>query len=313
MPSSAREDVDPIPVELQVELGAQDLVPDAKCVQELAARAIEAIAPGELQAALREAWADKRLLARHELHATPEDLPLFRVLDGTSLDLGKRRANGVLGVSGADQPGPRRPGLWGCVVIAQALAAATGGKIVDPNRKGMGGVAVEELLVRSDARVHVGRHICVPACAGPGRGTWLTTLGLRKFGVPELEMCAVQSKHVESAARLMAGVGQVLVDSDGPSLLSGRVPAALTVTLRELQWALGLRPTASTTGAKQWTRIGLRSRRVLPRCAPRIELLPAPGYRGSRRDWLSFALADLVGPPRRAAQERMANATKKSA
>ena len=68
MPSSASEPLDSIPlelqVELQVELRAQDVCPDAKCVQQLALRAIESFAPGDLQAELSEAWADGRLLAR---------------------------------------------------------------------------------------------------------------------------------------------------------------------------------------------------------------------------------------------------------
>jgi hypothetical protein len=185
--------------------------------------------------------------------------------------------------------------LWVCIVLGQALARATGGQLIDPARGELGGVPLEELEPTADLSVHVGRHICVPASPGLREGYWLTTLGLHNFGVPELEMQGVPRVQVENAARLMAGVGQKLSERELP--WTSR-EATLILCLAELQRALGLRPTPSATGAKEWTKVGLRPRRVFEDACARLELGPPGGYRGSRRDWLSFALADLLGPPR---------------
>lgn len=238
-------------------------------------------------------------LAEGPLRPPPAAL---RLMASASLDLGRRRRPCVLRVCARDRLGPARVGLWACVVLGQALARDTGGRLIDPARGVLGGVPLEALRPASDLRVHVGRHICVPASPGLHGGYWLTSLGLHNFGVPELELQGVPQAQVENAARLMAGVGQNLIERE--SRWSAREPT-LTLRLAELQRALGLRPTPSATGAKEWTQVGLRPRRVFDDATARLELGPPGGYRGSRRDWLAFALADLLGPPRsrRAARE----------
>ena len=213
----------------------------------------------------------------------------------SSLDLARRHRKQVLRVLGEDVPGPERPGLWTTILAAQGLAAVFGGHIVDPARGAVGGLPLEGLVPSDKARVHVGRHICVPAAPGLRGGSWLTTLGCRNFGLPELELHGIEPARVENAARLMAGVAQHLVEGHDPAR---PFPGTVTLTLGDLQRALGLRVGPSPAGARGWTRVGLQTRRVLDDDRGRLEVRAPGNYRGSRRDWIAFALADLLGPPR---------------
>jgi hypothetical protein len=288
-----------IRVEIHVDLPPGQPAPASSTFARLVEGRFRQLQFGSLREELSQLWRAGGLQISRRSRPRARAQPHLRLVEGRCLDLTHVRGEEVLVLASYDAPGPRRPGLWACILAAQALARHVGGTIVDPDRAGLGGVRVEDLAVPADARVRLGRHICVPTSPGPGSGSWLSTLGMGKFGLPELELHRVPTPQVESGARLMAGLGQSLLERTDLALCEGRFPGVATLTLRDLQRALGLRPMPSAIGAKEWTRVGLRTRRVLPGQDPRLELCPPPGYRGSRDDWMAFALADLVGPPRR--------------
>ncbi|MFV8749777.1 hypothetical protein ACNOYE_04410 [Nannocystaceae bacterium ST9] len=200
-----------------------------------------------------------------------------------------------------DRRGPRRPGLWAALCIAEAIAELVEGELVDPRRAGMGLRPRVGLRPPADARVHVVDHLGVPCSSmqgRQGRQRWLTTLGMAHFGLPDLEVEAVPGTMTEIAGRLLLGVAQHLVDGTAAAPRAGAGPREVLLTLGEMHWALGRDPQAMPLHqGRGWTRIGLA--REASRGWPELIRLQAPI--GSRRPatshWLTAAWLDLVGGP----------------
>jgi hypothetical protein len=57
----------------------------------------------------------------------------------------------------------------------------------------------------------------IHAVAGRGEGAWLHTHGLRRAGVPELEMLGVAAPHVQRASELLNAIGARLLDEPAPA------------------------------------------------------------------------------------------------
>lgn len=197
-----------------------------------------------------------------------------------------------------DRLGPRRPGLWTALCVAEALAERVGGELVDPRRAGFGLRPRAGLRPSPDARVHVVDHLGVPCSRTPGQRSrhWLTTIGMAHFGLPDLEIEAVPGPLHEIAGRLLLGVAQHLVDGTVAAPRRGAAARELLLTLGELLWALGHDPrTLPNRRGRGWTRIALarESGRAWPEL---ISLRPPAGarQRGSEH-WITAAWLDLVG------------------
>lgn len=244
--------------------------------------------------AVYAAWWERGWIDVEEVGATGLQRDPLALLGAGVTDLDRPRPARVLRVRAREAWGRCRPGLAAVSLAAQALGQRFGGRVVDRSLCGLaphpGG-----LRLRADALVHVGRHLRVPASFDPYGEMWLSTVGLAKFGGPELEMRRVPSELLEPAARVLAGVGQCLVDRGGPLDPSRlRHGLELCVTLAELQWALGLELGDRGEASPNWTRVWLRPAGPGGR---RLEVgAPGSAYRRAE-PWLRAALRDLVGMP----------------
>jgi hypothetical protein len=205
-----------------------------------------------------------------------------------------------------DRPGPRRPGLWAALCVAEAIAEFVEGELIDPRRASVGLQPRAGLRPPADARVHVVDHLGVPSSSTHGRQHWLTTVGLAHFGLPDLEIEAVPGTMTEIAGRLLLGVAQHLVDGTAAPPRTGAGPREVLLTLGEMHWALGRDPTAMPAReGRGWTRIGLA--RSASRGWPELIGLQAPiaARKPSAEHWITAAWLDLVGrpAPRRAQRE----------
>lgn len=197
-----------------------------------------------------------------------------------------------------DRLGPRRPGLWTALGVAEALAERLGGELIDPRRAGFGLRPRAGLRPPADARVHVVDHLGVPSSTMHGRTHWLTTIGMAHFGLPDLEIEAVPGPLTEIAGRLLLGVAQHLVDGTAAAPRIGAGPREVLLTLGELHWALGHDPQAmASRRGRGWTRVALA--REASRAWPELVGVRAPA--GARthdaQRWLAAAWLDLVGQP----------------
>lgn len=197
-----------------------------------------------------------------------------------------------------DRLGPRRPGLWTALCVAEALAERVGGELVDPRRAGFGLRPRAGLRPSPDARVHVVDHLGVPCSRTPGQRSrhWLTTIGMAHFGLPDIEIEAVPGPLDEIAGRLLLGVAQHLVDGTVAAPRRGCAAREVLLTLGELLWALGHDPrTLPSRRGRGWTRIALvrDSGRAWPEL---VSLRPPAGARQQAAEhWITAAWLDLVG------------------
>jgi hypothetical protein len=201
----------------------------------------------------------------------------------------------VIAVRCTDIPGPRRPGLWGALSVAHALADLTGGCVIDPRRSAASFGARARLRAPADGRVRAIHHLCVPCSRSRDREHWLSSVGMAHFGLPDLELVDVPEGEVERAARLLLGVAQHVIEAALAPPREGTREILLTVG--ELHWALGGEANAVpiSTG-RGWTRVALSFDRE--RAWPELLRLGPPS--GARRwgdggAWLRDAWADLFG------------------
>ncbi len=197
-----------------------------------------------------------------------------------------------------DRRGPRRPGFWAALCVAEALAELVEGEIVDPRCAGLGLRPRPGLRPPADARVHVVDHLGVPSSAMQGRRHWLTTIGMAHFGLPDLEIEAVPGTMTEIAGRLLLGVAQHLVDGTAAAPRPGAGPREVLVTLGEMHWALGRDPLAMPARlGRGWTRIGLARGPSRVGSWPELVSLQAPlgARRVAANHWITGAWLDLVG------------------
>lgn len=206
----------------------------------------------------------------------------------------------LLVVRCVDRRGPRRPGLWAALIVAEALAAILGGELVDLGVGAIGGRPRPR--PPADARVRVVDHLRLPSTASAGRRRWLSTRGMERFGLPELELASVPEAWVERGAQLLLGVAQHLVDSawtPPPTGARGGRRRELLLTLGELHWALGGDALGvPTTRGRGWTRVGLelafaRSWPARIRVVPPIDARPWQNMGA----WIDSVWIDLFGPP----------------
>jgi hypothetical protein len=214
----------------------------------------------------------------------------------------------LIAVSCEDRRGPRRPGLWAALSVAQALAERLDGVVVDP-RRGVELAGPSRLRAPACARVQGIDHLCLPSAREDDGRLRLASLGMAQFGLPELELGRVPEPLATIAARLLLGVAQHLIDAawiaPEPTTTTtttttshARAREAL-LTVGELHWALGGEPhSIPITHGRGWTRVAVeldagRGRPAALRIGPPL---------GARRwphvgAWLRDAWADLVGPP----------------
>jgi len=117
---------------------------------------------------------------------------------------------------------PPRSGLWSALSGALGIAEMLDGVIFDPDAL--------RIIAREEAArwfspmgfVSVSRHIIVPFSVGDSGLGWMTTRGLQKFGLPELELRDVPP-HLERIGHLMNGVAQLLIEEGFRAALRNRV------------------------------------------------------------------------------------------
>lgn len=290
----------PVRVELEVDLPRIEQ-PSTDDARTLLAQA------RELSRAALEVWADEgqeayatwleaqRIEFSLRARASARRQGRVRAIDASGLDLASRRTGTVLSIVAQDRVGPVREGFWAAMLAGDAIAAAMSGTLVDPARRGFGALRAVEMAPRADGRVHVGRHLIVPATLDDGGWATLCTLGLHKFGLPELELKRVPSNLIESSARVMAGVGQALLERSHP-MPRGAVHR-MELAIGHVQWALGLRPTALGEAPGRAV-IVLRETRATGSFGPRLRLEAPREFRGRHDTWPQHLLNALVGPPR---------------
>jgi uncharacterized protein YegJ (DUF2314 family) len=191
-------------------------------------------------------------------------------------------------------------GLWTATAAARAVARALDGVIFDPELPRLLPVAISAEPLPADGRVEVTEQIILPFSVDErGRG-WMTTKGLGKFGLPELEIRDVPANLDEMLMTLVNGMARHLIARTAREVNGGR-PARELLLEPEIRFALQEMagddadgPLEAPEGVRGWTTIRLQynpSRRG----SSFLTLLPPRGFRGTPGVWLNSLLEELFG------------------
>ena len=110
---------------------------------------------------------------------------------------------------------PPRVGLWAALAAARALASSlTGAVILDPEYPRLLPLNVANEPLPAEGHIRVVDHILIPYSTDPKTGLlWMTTKGMSRFGLPDLELKDVPPNLAPSLMPVINGVAQHLVES----------------------------------------------------------------------------------------------------
>ncbi|MBI3947197.1 MAG: DUF2314 domain-containing protein [Armatimonadetes bacterium] len=267
---------------------------------------LEAHAPEPMRMALRRcADSDqlRLLVGERDIVADPplEVLGWFR--PGELEERLFREATHAAVAVAADIVAPMRPGFWTAAAAARALAQALRGVILDPAIPRLLPLDAAERSIPDDGRIVVPDHILLPASPNRRGLIWMTSKGMARFGLPELEIRDVPPHLQDALANVMNGMAHhLLTESAALASQAGGPPAELVVgseirlTLDELLHARGAVGHAlPPEGARGWTMLGVRYR-AARRGDALLRLVPPPPFQGQHSVWLTSVLSDLLGP-----------------
>jgi len=184
------------------------------------------------------AWS-RREVARLEVH--PVDhmvLPSRSALASAGLGVDEAAhldaTTHAVVVGTVDRLLPPRPGLWWAIAAARGLARHLGGVIYDPELRAVLPVEVRDEPLPRDGAIDLREHLRV--AANPVRGGWwMTSHGLARFGLPDLEVCEVPGEVLFEAMGLVHRAAAAL-HGRARALALGGGPARLKLTSLHLPW-----------------------------------------------------------------------------
>jgi uncharacterized protein YegJ (DUF2314 family) len=190
--------------------------------------------------------------------------------------------------------------VWATLAVARAAALASGGVVLDPELPRVLPAEQHDAPLRGHGRVAVAEQIVVPT-SRRGDGTmWITTKGMRRFGLPNLEVRAVPPGLASDLVPVVDGVAQLLLDTAlGRAQEAGErgldalvLPRPLELTLGDVARSFGKEP----DGGGGRVAIALRwDGRGRDGMEPFVERVPPDAHVGDRGEWLYSVLRDLVG------------------
>ncbi|MGE3852950.1 MAG: DUF2314 domain-containing protein, partial [Planctomycetota bacterium] len=122
------------------------------------------------------------------------------------------RATHAYLISGHDLPTSPRVGFWTAQALARSLATATSGVILDVDCQR---ILPEEACSRSlpeSGEIRITEHTLVITSAQDDGRCWVTTLGMQRFGLPNLEVRGVPMSMTSVMAPLVNAVSTELIN-----------------------------------------------------------------------------------------------------
>jgi uncharacterized protein YegJ (DUF2314 family) len=227
---------------------------------------------------------------------------LLRTMGAGSEELRRlQRATHRIVVLSADRPGPPHYGLWSAIASSRALAGDLGGVILDPELPRLEPLGSHSQPLPPELRVQLGDHIVVPYSMDERGLGWMTTNGMRKFGLPDLQIEDFPPNLHDKLAILMNGMArrvfaelraQTADRPVRPEVL--QIGPEIRLSLQDFT-AEGEPPPKVLHGARGWTRVRLRYDPGRNSTTPFLTLLPPRGFRGDQGVWLNALLTDLFG------------------
>lgn len=212
-------------------------------------------------------------------------------------------ATHMVAIFAEDLPGPPRFGFWAALAAARALAEASGGVILDPDFPRLLKVDSYGEGLPANGRVQITDHILVPQSVDQRGLMWMTTKGVSKFGLPELEIRDAPPHLSEALGSLINGTAQHLIRQlwrlyaereEPPKELP--VGPEIRLGLEDVAAAYGGEEfTGPPEGTRGWAMLRLEFHPGRGKSDDFLRLVAPHGVREKHGVWLNGVLADLLG------------------
>jgi len=273
-------------------------------------------APAPLGEAVRgfaERFLTPEVQVRDALPEPPiEYLRLFRL--GELEERRLEEATHAIVIATPDILGHPRVGYWTALGAARALAQELGGVIMDADIPRVLPLDSHTQDLPGDAVLRPPDHIVIPHSVDERTGLgWITTKGLGRFGLPELQIRNVPTNLFTPLGSVVNGMCRRLLLETARCVEGSPSPprelvldAEFRLTLEDVLLAYGPQgdPIEAPPGARGWSLLGLRFERGRRGEDSFLTLLPPPGFRGTHAEWLNSLLEDLFAPEDQVANVR---------
>jgi uncharacterized protein YegJ (DUF2314 family) len=211
-----------------------------------------------------------------------------------------KSATEVAVISGPDLNARPYIGLWSVLAAALGVRELLQGTVFDPQALRI--INPEKALTwfPGDGRVSLVNHIQVPFSIQDRGLGWMTTRGLEKFGLPELELRDVPP-NLQRLNALLNGVAQFLVEEvgkDPKATAELTLPAEITLDQALLERAHA-KPAGEEPGTMKPQTVGLRfDAKERLQHPPMIQIVKPRAFSADTGVWLSEVLGQLLGSER---------------
>lgn len=233
--------------------------------------------------------------------APPLPLQLLRVFGATDAEVDAvAAASHLVTVQAHFRPGWPPAHEWCARLAAAVIGAALDAPVIDAAVTRLGAAAdLRATLPDRAGGVRAVDWLVVPQSAGD-HGHWMTTKGLGRFGLPELQTTNVPPQLTEPWTRVMSGAAQALLQwwhqAIGPDPTFVALPRTLTVTLDDLAAAYG-EPEPASSPAPPAITLRLELDPSPDGGDTFLDLLPPIDFSASKGEFLAQAVDALLDAP----------------
>jgi hypothetical protein len=188
--------------------------------------------------------------------------------------------------------------MWTAATTAEALAVSTGGILLDPEAPLLRRTRWAPCALRDRNGFAVAEWVEIAVSADETdirRGMWMTTSGLSRFGLPELQGKRISPDLTTAWCDVLNGLAQALLDAHWadldvePGRAFREIAETVTVTSEDVEAATGR---SYPPGAAE---VRLRLDPGAPGAASFLTIMPPRALRGPAWHWRREVVAALLG------------------
>jgi hypothetical protein len=188
--------------------------------------------------------------------------------------------------------------VFAALAVANGLAASFDGVVIDLQVPRLLPVRSLEEAFPSDGGIVIANHVVCPMSTSDGGALWMTTSGMRRFGLPNFEMRHIPPNLQETVVLMNAVAHRVLHEALAQVSRAGNetiaeiaLPDELTITQEDMVAALGK---GDASAGKTTVRLSFdgKGRGTME---PFITVGPPASYAGELGDWYYDAMRELTG------------------
>lgn len=255
-------------------------------------------------------WIESGLLRPISLSLEDAPRPPIEMLENFGLGAEEKsrieRATHIEVFSSPDLLMPPAFGLWASMGAALAAARRWNGVVLDPHLPRVLPLDSDTgSEVPPDGKIRMPHHLRVLTSTDERGLAWITTKGMSKFGLPELEIQDVPTDIAQSLWPLVNAMAALLrqlaittatEDAKGKKVFE--FGPELRIDCRQINEAMGDQPVEPAEGVRGWTTVRLEFRGGRRGSDDFLRIVPPSYFREGQGVWLHSALSDLHGVER---------------